>query len=209
MKLEHLTVCYEGLTVAQDLTLELPDRGIVCFFAPSGTGKTTLLNVLCGLHPPQSGQVLGLEGKRFAFVFQEDRLIPELSARDNVGLVLDKNHQELAETFLTQLGLGGWENAYPDELSGGMQRRVAIARALAYGEQHRGEVVYLFDEPLKGLDEQTAAQVRQVIRTRTAGALSFFITHDREEAQQMADVIVCLAGPPLKVTQVIDNRRCL
>ena len=207
MKLEHLTVCYEGLTVAQDLTLELPDRGIVCFFAPSGTGKTTLLNVLCGLHPPESGEVQGLEGRRFAFVFQEDRLIPELSARDNVGLVLEKNRQELAGTFLTRLGLGGWENVFPDELSGGMQRRVAIARALAYGEQHRGQVVYLFDEPLKGLDDQTAAQVRQVIRDQTAGALSFFITHDREEAQQMADVIVCLEGPPLQVTRVIDNRK--
>lgn len=207
MKLEHLTVNYDGLTVAQDLTLELPDRGMICFFAPSGTGKTTLLNVLCGLHKPQSGQVLGLEGKRFAFVFQEDRLIPELSARDNVGLVLDKNRQELAETFLARLGLGGWENAYPDELSGGMQRRVAIARALAYGEQHRGEVVYLFDEPLKGLDEQTAGEVLEVIRTQTAGSLSFFITHDREEAQRLSDVIVCFAGPPLQVTQVIDKRK--
>ena len=99
MKIKNLTVCYEQLAILEDFSLELPDQGIICFFAPSGTGKTTLLRVLCGLIPAQSGTIEGLEEKKFAFVFQEDRLIPSLSVRDNVGLVLGKEYQALAQEF--------------------------------------------------------------------------------------------------------------
>ena len=131
MKLSHITARYGELPILENFSLELPDSGVICFFAPSGTGKTTLLNLLCGLLQPDSGSITGLEDRRFAFVFQEDRLIPSLSARDNVGLVLDWEHQELAARYLADLNLSGWENALPQELSGGMQRRVAIARAFA------------------------------------------------------------------------------
>lgn len=206
MKLEHLTVRYDGLTVMQDLTLELPDRGMVCLFAPSGSGKTTLLRVIGGLLQPDSGRVVGLEGKKPAFVFQEDRLVPGLSAEQNVALVLDRKHQSLAREYLGKLGLSRWEDARPDELSGGMQRRVAIARALAYGQQCR-EVVYLLDEPLKGLDEQAAATALRLIRQQTADAPGFFITHDAQEAQTAAEWIVCLEGRPMQVTKIIRPSR--
>lgn len=206
MKLEHLTVRYDGLTVMQDLMLELPDRGMVCLFAPSGSGKTTLLRVIGGLLQPDSGRVVGLEGKKPAFVFQEDRLVPGLSAEQNVALVLDRKHQPLAREYLGKLGLSGWEDARPDELSGGMQRRVAIARALAYGQQCR-EVVYLLDEPLKGLDEQAAATALRLIRQQTADAPGFFITHDAQEAQATAEWIVCLEGRPMQVTKIIRPSR--
>ena len=108
MKLSHITARYGELPILEDFSLELPDSGVICFFAPSGTGKTTLLNLLCGLLQPDSGSITGLGGRRFAFVFQEDRLIPSLSARDNVGLVLDWEHQELAARYLSDLGLAGW-----------------------------------------------------------------------------------------------------
>lgn len=206
MKLERLTVRYEGLTVMQDLTLELPDRGMVCLFAPSGSGKTTLLRVIGGLLRPDSGRVIGLEGEKPAFVFQEDRLVPGLSAEQNVALVLDREHQPLAGEFLRKLGLSGWEDALPAELSGGMKRRVAIARALAYGQQCK-EVVYLLDEPLKGLDEQTAATALELIRRQTADAPGFFITHDAKEAQAAAEWIVCLEGRPMQVMQIVRPSR--
>ncbi len=206
MKLEHLTVRYDSLTVMQNLTLELPDRGMVCLFAPSGSGKTTLLRVIGGLLRPDSGRVIGLEGKKPAFVFQEDRLVPGLSAEQNVALVLDRKHQPLAREYLGKLGLSGWEDARPDELSGGMQRRVAIARALAYGQQCR-EVVYLLDEPLKGLDEQAAATALRMIRQQTADVPGFFITHDAQEAQAAAEWIVCLEGRPMQVTKIIRPSR--
>lgn len=99
MKLSHITARYGELPILENFSLELPDSGVICFFAPSGTGKTTLLNLLCGLLQPDSGSITGLEDRRFAFVFQEDRLIPSLSARDNVGLVLDWEHQELARAL--------------------------------------------------------------------------------------------------------------
>lgn len=206
MKLERLTVRYEGLTVMQDLTLELPDRGMVCLFAPSGSGKTTLLRVIGGLLRPDSGRVIGLEGKKPSFVFQEDRLVPGLSAEQNVALVLDREHQPLAGEFLRKLGLSGWEDALPAELSGGMKRRVAIARALAYGQQCK-EVVYLLDEPLKGLDEQAAATALELIRRQTVDAPGFFITHDAKEAQAAAEWIVCLEGRPMQVMQIVRPSR--
>lgn len=206
MKLERLTVRYEGLTVMQDLTLELPDRGMVCLFAPSGSGKTTLLRVIGGLLRPDSGRVIGLEGKKPSFVFQEDRLVPGLSTEQNVALVLDREHQPLAGEFLRKLGLSGWEDALPAELSGGMKRRVAIARALAYGQQCK-EVVYLLDEPLKGLDEQAAATALELIRRKTADAPGFFITHDAKEAQAAAEWVVCLEGRPMQVTRIVRPSR--
>lgn len=206
MKLSHITARYGELPILENFSLDLPDSGVICFFAPSGTGKTTLLNLLCGLLQPDSGSISGLEGKRFAFVFQEDRLIPSLSARDNVGLVLDREHQELAARYLSDLNLSGWENALPQELSGGMQRRVAIARAFAYGEQCGQDTVYLLDEPLKGLDEETAIHTLRLIRRWVAGRLAFFITHDREQARQIADWIITFAGQPMRVSGMEQNR---
>lgn len=206
MKIKNLTVCYEQLAILEDFSLELPDQGIICFFAPSGTGKTTLLRVLCGLMPAQSGTIEGLEEKKFAFVFQEDRLIPSLSVRDNVGLVLGKEYQALAQEYLGALGLSGWEESFPDELSGGMQRRAAIVRAFAYGKQHEGNVVYLLDEPLKGLDEKTAEQVMEFIRQKTKGSLTFFITHDKEQARILSDQILCFEGQPMKLKEILYRK---
>ena len=194
MQLCDLTLQYDGVRVLEHLNLTLPDSGLVCIFAPSGTGKTTLLNLFCGLLKPDSGRIEGLEDRKFAYVFQEDRLVPQLTARENIRLVMD------------QLGLAGWEDALPQELSGGMQRRVAIARAFAYGKQYGSRTVYLLDEPLKGLDEQAAAQTLALIRERVRGALAFWITHDRAQAQA-ADWIVCFEGRPMHLTQLVDNRK--
>ena len=194
MQLCDLTLQYDGVRVLEHLNLTLPDSGLVCIFAPSGTGKTTLLNLFCGLLKPDSGRIEGLEDRKFAYVFQEDRLVPQLTARENIRLVME------------QLGLAGWEDALPQELSGGMQRRVAIARAFAYGKQYGSRTVYLLDEPLKGLDEQAAAQTLALIRERVRGALAFWITHDRAQAQA-ADWIVCFEGRPMHLTQLVDNRK--
>lgn len=206
MKLENVTLRYDGVTVLENLSLELPDSGMICLFAPSGSGKTTILHLLCGLLKPDNGRLIGLEEKIFAVVFQENRLISTLSVRDNVGLVLDKSHQHLAKAYLEQLGLAGWEDALPDELSGGMQRRVAIARALAFGKQHEERAVYLLDEPLTGLDEQIAAHTIQLIRAQTAGKLGFFVTHDLQQAKAVSDYIVRLDGRPMRVQEIAENR---
>ena len=88
MQLCDLTLQYDGVRVLEHLNLTLPDSGLVCIFAPSGTGKTTLLNLFCGLLKPDSGRIEGLEDRKFAYVFQEDRLVPQLTARENIRLVI-------------------------------------------------------------------------------------------------------------------------
>ena len=88
MQLCDLTLQYDGVRVLEHLNLTLPDSGLVCIFAPSGTGKTTLLNLFCGLLKPDSGRIEGLEDRKFAYVFQEDRLVPQLTARENIRLFL-------------------------------------------------------------------------------------------------------------------------
>ena len=92
MQLCDLTLQYDGVRVLEHLNLTLPDSGLVCIFAPSGTGKTTLLNLFCGLLKPDSGRIEGLEDRKFAYVFQEDRLVPQLTARENIRLVMERNH---------------------------------------------------------------------------------------------------------------------
>lgn len=163
----------------------LPESGVVAVYGPSGCGKTTLLRLL--LHgadprPPKDaprlygGCITGLAGLRVAAVFQEDRLLPWRTALQNVALV---NPAGDGPGLLRALGLPEDAlNAYPAALSGGMRRRVAIARALNFPAD-----VLLLDEPFKGLDEATRAQV--AARLRGAFPLTLLVTHDPAEAALM------------------------
>ena len=199
--MEHLCVRYGEQVVLADFSLSLPETGTVALMGPTGCGKTTLLRVLSGLLEPQSGRVRGLAGKRVAVLFQEDRLLPWLSARDNVAAVLEKGETARAEQALRDVGLP--ENAFgkrPAELSGGMRRRVALARLLAYGGD-----VWLLDEPFKGLDADSRARVMQTIQRAGQGKLMVLVTHEKAEAQALSERIVTLAGPPLRRTDEIGG----
>ena len=201
MKIEHLCVRYGEQVVLADFSLSLPETGTVALMGPTGCGKTTLLRVLSGLLEPQSGRVCGLAGKRVAVLFQEDRLLPWLSARDNVAAVLEKGETARAEQALRDVGLP--ENAFgkrPAELSGGMRRRVALARLLAYGGD-----VWLLDEPFKGLDADSRARVMQTVKRAGQGKLMVLVTHEKAEAQALSERIVTLAGPPLRRTDEIGG----
>ncbi len=204
MKLENITICYNDLVVLDNLTLNLPNTGIVCFFAPSGSGKTTLLRLVSGLLKPISGKVIGFEGKKFATVFQEDRLIESMTVEENISLVLKKENSTLVQSYLNELNLKDWGSSYPNELSGGMQRRVAIARAFAYAAENRGKVVFLLDEPLKGLDEQTADKVMNFMKEHSKNELVLFVTHDRKQAEKISDKIICFSGKPMKIEEEIE-----
>ena len=175
----HVAAGYPGKRVFDDLNLTLPDRGAVALMAPSGFGKTTVLRLLAGLLEPEKGKVTGLENKKISFLFQEDRLLPWLTALDNVRIVSD---EDTARQWLSRMEI---EEAgqYPREMSGGMQRRLALARAMAYG----GDVL-LLDEPFKGLDE--ALRERIAGRIRGQAALTILSIHDQTEAQLMdADIL--------------------
>ena len=181
IRLSNVTAGYPGKTVLRNLSFSLPEKGAVAVMAPSGYGKTTLLRVLAGLLKPESGTVSGLENKRIAFLFQEDRLLPWLTAEKNVSIVSDgeKTWFWLNEMEIEDPGI------FPHEMSGGMQRRAALARAMAFG----GDML-LLDEPFKGLDE--ALRARIAARIKDQFPLTVLSVHDQQEAELMGAQIIRL-----------------
>ncbi len=176
--------------VLQQFSLELPDQGIVCLVGPSGCGKTTALRLLAGLEAPVAGLVSGLAGRRPSMVFQENRLLPWETARQNAATTPDDGR---GEEWLTALGLGDSLERRPADLSGGMARRVAIARALAAPHD-----LLLLDEPFAGLDETAWRDAAQRIAAATRG-LTVLVTHVLDHATAMGATVVRLEGPPLRV----------
>lgn len=188
IKLNKVCFSYDGeYPVLVDFCMEIPDGGAIAVMGASGSGKTTLLRILLGLEKPNSGEILGLNNKRFAVVFQEDRLLQHRTARQNVeipliGTQIEKtNVHKIAGTALRDVELNGFENFSVRELSGGMCRRVALARAIAFARSGLGRDAAILDEPLKGLDN--AMKKRIVPRFIDAFATRVIITHDENEAE--------------------------
>ena len=171
---QDVTIGYPGKVVLEHVHFSLPDKAKIALMGPSGFGKSTLLKTLAGLIPPLSGKVTGLEERKVAFLFQEDRLLPWLSAGKNVEMVADR---DAAFQWLERMEIHN-PNQMPGTMSGGMQRRVALARALAY----RGDLL-LLDEPFKGLD--AALRERIAERIRDQAPLILLSIHDRKEAELM------------------------
>ena len=184
--LQNVSFSYGEKEVLRQLSLTLPETGVVCISAPSGYGKTTLFRLLMGLERPRSGQITGVEGLSMATVFQEDRLLPWLTVAENVAV--GGKDAVAVEAALRDVQLWDERNAYPPSLSGGMQRRVAIARALAANAD-----VLLLDEPFTGLDRPLWTMLAQVIRQRYAGKLILLITHQEEEAAAFEAATLSLA----------------
>ena len=169
--------------IHQDLALVPGERA--AFMGPSGCGKTSLLRLVAGLIKPTSGSV-SVSSRRISFLFQEPRLLPWLTAEENVNTVLSDSPNTLADArkWLQAVELGDAADKYPRELSGGMQQRVSLARALAYGGD-----IFLFDEPLKGLDSETKTDMIHLIREHTAGKTILLATHDEDEALILTDTL--------------------
>jgi len=166
---------YEDKLVLEGISLQFPSKGIVRIMGESGRGKTTLLRIIAGLDTADSGTV-EVNGT-ISMVFQEDRLLPYISALDNVKLVsssdsIDRNPEQI----LNDMGLGEDLHTRAGKLSGGMARRVAIARALA-----KEADIYIMDEPIQGLDASTTQDVISAILKYTAGKLLIIVTHSEEE----------------------------
>jgi NitT/TauT family transport system ATP-binding protein len=174
----------------------------VCVVGPSGCGKTTLLRILAGLLTPTSGYVK-MEGEPVAVVFQEygRSLFPWMRVRQNVELPLHSpDKRQRALDALDAVGLRDAQNAYPWQLSGGMQQRVAIARAIAYGPK-----VLLMDEPFAAVDAQTRAELEDLIRQvwRRLGVTLLFVTHDIDEAVYLGQRVIVLSASPTRVVEDI------
>ena len=207
--LNNINISYGNLKVLENFSISLEKGKVHCVFGASGCGKTTLLNALTGMNKLESGERLSLENKKFSYVFQEDRLLPWATALENVLFVLrdrycDEEAKQIAEKYLNIVGLGKFINAYPSELSGGMQRRVSFARALSY----RGEV-FILDEPFKGLDFKLKTELINYLLESDIKENSYivFVTHDMQEALSFSDYIYMVDGPPLKIMEKIENHK--
>lgn len=193
------------------LSLDIAHGEFVTILGPSGCGKTTLLRLINGLLPPDSGSVTigGMPpqpGPAMGFVFQSFRLIPWANAARNIGFGLElggmaqAERQPIVDHWLERVGLARVANAYPAELSGGMKQRVALARALATDPD-----ILLLDEPFASLDAQTREIMQLELlrlweeRKRTA----VFVTHSVEEAILMADRVVVMGPAPNSLRDIV------
>ena len=194
VELQDVAVRFDGRPVFEHVSVHIPPGVHAAVMGPSGVGKTTLLRLIAWLLKPDAGRVR-VHTPRRAMLFQSPRLLPWLNALENVNTVLSDGSRTLPEAmqWLQRVGLGAAAGKYPAELSGGMQQRVALARALAYG----GNLV-LLDEPFQGLDETTRGEImalcREVLREKT----TILVTHDRAEAEALADVIYTLSPEGLQ-----------
>lgn len=175
LTIEHLTKQFGEKTLFRDLCLTVDGPAVL--WAPSGWGKTTLLRILMGLDTPTAGRVRGVG--RAAAVFQEDRLCPQLTALQNVTLVLpgsEKQYKEQIGSDFQQLGMDAAALALPAaRLSGGQKRRTALLRALWAPSD-----TLLLDEPFTGMDPDTLAAAAALLRTRCGTEPVLLATHDRE-----------------------------
>src|ERR1044071_2938304 len=207
----------EPVEILHDINLEIREHEIVAVLGPSGCGKSTLLRVLIGLQKPSSGQVLfrgrvqaGLNPSA-GLVFQNFALFPWLTVHQNVaiglpGLPLDDAQRETrARRVIDAVGLTGFEEAYPKELSGGMKQRVGLARALAVEPE-----ILCMDEPFSALDVLTSETLRNevidIYTSRTSPVNSILmVTHSIDEAVFMASRIVVMGAHPGAVRSILDN----
>jgi NitT/TauT family transport system ATP-binding protein len=212
----HKTFAIQGgepFTAIEDITLDVKKSEFMVIVGPSGCGKSTLLDLLGGLTMPSAGAIL-IDGKPITgpaldrgIVFQQYALFPWRTALGNVEFGLEtkgvaaKERRELARDYLSLVGLSGFENRHPHELSGGMKQRVAIARSLAYDPE-----VLMMDEPFAALDAQT----RETLQTELLGIWErskktiIFITHGIDEAVYLGQRVAIMTSRPGRIKKVIE-----
>ena len=188
----------------EGLKLSLNSNEFTCLVGPSGCGKTTLLNIIAGLDNDYDGEILvGQQHThpKIGYIFQNPRLLPWRTVRENIELALDDNQSpEVIDALLEVMQLTPSQHVYPERLSLGMSRRVAIIRAFAVDPE-----VLLMDEPFVSLDAPTARQVRELLlklwqqRPHTV----LFVTHDLREAIALADRLIFLSASPMQVVSEI------
>jgi ABC-type nitrate/sulfonate/bicarbonate transport system ATPase subunit len=200
----------EEVRVLEDIDLDVHEGELVCILGPSGCGKSTLLNIVAGFLTPTAGSVT-IDGEpvrgpdpRRIFVFQERGVFPWLTVEGNIGFGLghvprEERARRIAH-YVRLVGLGGFEKAYPHELSGGMKQRVEVARALAVDP----DILFL-DEPFGALDSIRRLVMRsELLRIWEAEKKTIlFVTHDIEESVQLADRVVVMSARPARIRRIV------
>ena len=205
---KSFVVEHRPLPVLEDVSFDVADHGISVVLGPNGSGKSTLLRLISGLLEPDAGRIT-IEGQpvadadqRVGLVFQEPRLLPWRTALDNVAFPLQiagvgaAERRERARSLLELVGVGGFADARPHQLSGGMRQRVAIARALARDPQ-----ILLLDEPFSALDALTRERFNAELLDlwQRTGKTILLVTHSLSEAVFIADDVVVLSKSPGRV----------
>lgn len=192
MLLDRISFSYGETPVLQNFSLQLPEGGITAVLGDSGVGKTTLLHLLAGLIAPTEGRV---DTGVVSYMFQEPRLLPTLDVLHNLTAI-PAIDEAGARHWLGLVGLGDSLAKMPRELSGGMAQRVSMARAFATRSS-----LLLMDEPFKGLDVSIKARLYEVFRSlwRETMVTTVLVTHDPDEAVELADKVVVLRHSPAQV----------
>ncbi|MGO9438351.1 MAG: ABC transporter ATP-binding protein [Terracidiphilus sp.] len=203
----------DGKSVAalEDINLDIADGEFICLVGPSGCGKSTLLNTMGGFLSPTSGSVT-IDGepvtgpdKRRILVFQERGVFPWLTVEGNIGFGLSQLSRAERESriahYVQLVRLQGFEHSYPSDLSGGMRQRLQVARALAVNP----DILFL-DEPFGALDSITRVIMRgELLRIwQTERRTIVFVTHDIDEAVQLADRVVVLSSRPARIQEILN-----
>lgn len=210
---DSINVVYqESLIALQNVSLDIPAAKLTAILGPSGCGKTTLLKVIAGLIKPTSGSVK-VRGKDIegpgpdrALVFQDFALLPWATVLQNVGFGLrargvpKKEREETSLHYIKEVGLLGFEDKYPHQLSGGMRQRTGLARALTINSD-----ILLMDEPFSAVDEQMRRKLQEDLLNllKVENKTVIFVTHSIEEAVYLADQVIILSGRPGSVAEIV------
>ena len=203
---------YGDVEALRDMSLDFPKGQLTSLLGPSGCGKTTLLKIIAGLLIPNQGevyvndQIVTEPGPDRAFVFQDFALMPWASVIRNVAFCLElrkvakSEREDIARKYIKQVGLDGFENSFPHELSGGMRQRVGLARALSVDSP-----VLLMDEPFSAVDEQTRRKFQEELLqlVKNENKTFIFVTHSIEEAVYVSDQVAILLPRPSRVSEII------
>lgn len=202
LTIKNLTKMYDQNVIFKNLNLTVKEGEVLSIVGPSGIGKTTLIKIMAGLEPANSGEItinneaISIDGERsdanIGLIFQDFNLFPNFTVMDNITLapinvnkVPAEKAKEQALSLLESLGMADKADLYPYQLSGGQKQRVANARALAMSPK-----ILAYDEPTSGLDESSTKQVAEVVKTlKSRGVTQVIITHDQFFAEIVSDRI--------------------
>ena len=190
LKIINLTKCFDDKTIFESFSYDFSESGIYLLTGESGVGKTTLLRMIAGLDRSYDGEIIDGGIGRVSFAFQEHRLIPQITALENVVFAISDTKDEAviksATNLLNRLGLCDDDiKLTPAELSGGMKQRVSLARAFM-----KKSPVLLLDEPTKELDATNSAAVRRLIREASENRLVIIATHNAEDVAELGERII-------------------
>ena len=211
IRFQNVSRSFDGRPVLKNVTFEIKAYEVAAVLGPSGSGKTTLLRLIAGTLKPDAG-VIEVGSDRIGYIFQDHRLLPWRTAQDNIALVMKAAGMEPQEArrkardWMDRLGLQGFYDYYPRQLSGGMMQRVSIARAFAVNPD-----IMLMDEPFSSLDTELAdallSELRQVLVEQRVTAL--YVTHDLTEALSLAERLFYITPSGFEQVAVRDREQML